>query len=70
VFFIFFLAKLTIYLLVFQIKRIPEYDKYLSDLLDDTDSSLPEYHELATAANRIRQVGANLTPFGTFTLIG
>ncbi|KAL8611493.1 hypothetical protein ACOMHN_014548 [Nucella lapillus] len=38
----------------FEIKRIPDYDKYLSDLLDDTDDSHPDHEDLSKAASRVR----------------
>ena len=39
-----------------QIKRIPEYDKYLNELLDETDSSHPDFEDLTKAANRVKNV--------------
>ncbi|KAK7107248.1 uncharacterized protein [Littorina saxatilis] len=43
-------------LLFMPIKRIPEYDKYLNDLLDETDSGHPDFEDLSKAANRVKNM--------------
>lgn len=39
-----------------QVQRIPDYEKYLSDLLEDTDPQHPDYEDLSKAANRAKTV--------------
>lgn len=43
-------------LLLLQVQRIPDYEKYLSDLLEDTDPQHPDYEDLSKAANRAKTV--------------
>ncbi|XP_067676153.1 serine-rich adhesin for platelets-like isoform X1 [Haliotis asinina] len=40
-------------LLFLPIKRIPEYDKYLNDLLDETDSSHTDFDDLKKAVDKV-----------------
>lgn len=49
-----------------QIKRIPEYDKYLNELLDETDSSHPDFEDLTKAANRVKNVSFRQVVFTSF----
>ncbi|XP_062596201.1 uncharacterized protein LOC134257628 isoform X4 [Saccostrea cucullata] len=41
-------------LLHLPVQRIPDYEKYLSDLLEDTDPQHPDYEDLSKAANRAK----------------
>lgn len=45
-----------LWLFVLQVQRIPEYDKYLNDLLDETDAGHPDYEELSRASTRVKNV--------------
>ncbi|XP_076466066.1 uncharacterized protein LOC143297570 isoform X2 [Babylonia areolata] len=40
----------------FEVTRIPDYDKYLNDLVDATDPAHPDYDHLAKAASRVRNM--------------
>ena len=41
---------------LFQVQRIPEYDKYLNELLQETDQSHPDFDDLKRAADKVRNV--------------
>ena len=41
---------------IFQVQRIPEYDKYLNELLQETDQSHPDFEDLKRAADKVRNV--------------
>ncbi|CAH1800088.1 unnamed protein product [Owenia fusiformis] len=43
-------------LLLQPVQRIPEYDHYLSDLLDETDHNHPDYEELSRAATKVQNM--------------
>ncbi|KAL3882115.1 hypothetical protein ACJMK2_028486, partial [Sinanodonta woodiana] len=38
------------------VQRIPEYDKYLNDLLEKTDPSHSDYEDLKKAASKVRNM--------------
>ncbi|XP_074662535.1 uncharacterized protein LOC141915040 [Tubulanus polymorphus] len=40
----------------FEVQRIPEYDKYLHDLLNETDQSHPDYADLSKAAVTVNKM--------------
>ncbi|XP_056016327.1 uncharacterized protein LOC125673484 isoform X4 [Ostrea edulis] len=40
----------------FEVQRIPDYEKYLNDLLEDTDPQHPDYEDLSRAANRAKSM--------------
>ncbi|KAL4233770.1 hypothetical protein ACF0H5_008448 [Mactra antiquata] len=40
----------------FEVQRIPEYDKYLNELLQETDPSHPDYENLSRAAGKVRHM--------------
>ncbi|XP_071134109.1 rho GTPase-activating protein 20-like isoform X3 [Mytilus edulis] len=40
----------------FEVQRIPEYDKYLNDLLDETDPNHQDYEELSRATSRVQNM--------------
>ncbi|XP_021380052.1 uncharacterized protein LOC110467302 isoform X3 [Mizuhopecten yessoensis] len=53
-------------LLHLPVQRIPEYDKYLSDLLDETDHGHPDYDDLHRAHARVKKmVREHEDEFGT-----
>ncbi|XP_033741354.1 rho GTPase-activating protein 20-like isoform X1 [Pecten maximus] len=60
-------AEHTIHtLLHLPVQRIPEYDKYLSDLLDETDHGHPDYDDLYRAHARVKKmVREHEDEFGT-----
>ena len=41
---------------MFQVQRIPSYDKYLGELLAETEETHPDYEDLSKAANKVRAV--------------
>ncbi|XP_063404847.1 rho GTPase-activating protein 20-like isoform X3 [Mytilus trossulus] len=43
-------------LLHLPVQRIPEYDKYLNDLLDETDPNHQDYEELSRATSRVQNM--------------
>ena len=43
-------------IVMFQVKRIPDYARYLSDLLEETDPAHPDYEDLSKAAGRVTSV--------------
>ncbi|KAH3726773.1 hypothetical protein DPMN_052642, partial [Dreissena polymorpha] len=43
-------------LLQLPVQRIPEYDKYLNELLQETDPGHPDYDHLSRAAAKVRQM--------------
>ena len=43
-------------------QRIPQYDKYLSELLAETDESHPDYEDLTKAAQKVAKVGPQFSP--------
>ncbi|VDH95144.1 Rho GTPase-activating protein 20 [Mytilus galloprovincialis] len=43
-------------LLHLPVQRIPEYDKYLNDLLDETEPNHQDYEELSRATSRVKNV--------------
>ncbi|XP_052808385.1 uncharacterized protein LOC128237152 isoform X3 [Mya arenaria] len=43
-------------LLQLPVQRIPEYDKYLNELLQETDPGHPDYDHLKRAADKVRQM--------------
>ena len=44
------------YFCILQVQRIPEYDKYLNELLQETDQSHPDFEDLKRAADKVRNV--------------
>ncbi|KAK3097896.1 hypothetical protein FSP39_014249 [Pinctada imbricata] len=40
----------------FEVQRIPEYDKYLHELLEDTDPDHPDFEDLSKAASRSQKM--------------
>ena len=55
-----FLDLLTSIEHFFQVQRIPEYDKYLNELLTDTDPEHPDYEQLSRAAAKVHSVSMHL----------
>lgn len=49
------LSKLRV-LPVFQVKRIPEYEKYLTELLQGTPEAHPDYEQLSRAVKKVQDV--------------
>ena len=41
---------------LFQVQRIPQYDKYLSDLLAETEEAHPDFEDLSKAATKVKNV--------------
>ena len=50
------IVNIVFALLFFQVQRIPEYDKYLNELLQETDQSHPDFDDLKRAADKVRNV--------------
>lgn len=50
---------ISCFVFFFQIKRIPEYDKYLNDLLDETDSSHTDFDDLKKAVDKVNNVSSH-----------